>query len=687
MANINKRNRLMRDYASRFPLDVFEPSKQYIYFLSLAKHPGGQEIIEAASPYFNTSLEQELVGGNQSIDDAFDFLDTVIESEYNKERNFLEYLQNQTKTLQEFKVPTLGEDWSIFVRNVQDALGAGEQGIQSMQNELLRLKKQNERRGTKQNISGAYEQDQITKLTEYANMLNKFIAFDGNQSHDAKKLSSEIYGLILSRYGANLIQVQNGYPIFNRTQLLSLMNTISSVILHDYIIKTSVTDSKEYKSFNSAYSAFDIKKLEQIINSDEMDARISSLIKESSVLPWLSDDMAENLGFVKILSDETFNKKQYMDLSNTLTRTNNCYEKLDKIGELFQNLYSGYSVPDSAFKITSNGNIYSEAASAINGLIHGAKGIFGTGASGAKPDSVWAYINIDVDQLLALKTSDQKKYKAALIELQSIHTEIKKLSHEMKATNTLKYYEGQEQKWNEAITNIHNHLQELYKKYQLLGNCYIIEDSTKNYISLYGKTINNKLSNSMHGGSLGPHITDQVNKLYKLAEIGGISFPNVTWLISAIINSGPDMIAKNKKNMLEDYLAAFATILLFDDQLGIVKDAYKKALKAPSADVTKIHLFSVNDGYYPLSFILRMTREALQKNYEEAYAFIKNSPSGGAQVEINGYVTEPKEAFKNKKAENQWYTTRSTALDETKLHITFLVGFLDVLQKLFPDIK
>jgi hypothetical protein len=66
------------------------------------------------------------------------------------------------------------------------------------------------------------------------------------------------------------------------------------------------------------------------------------------------------------------------------------------------------------------------------------------------------------------------------------------------------------------------------------------------------------------------------------------------------------MVGQNNKHMLEDYLAAFATILLFDDQINVVKDAYKAMInKLPSSgSVTKIHLFSLNDGYYPLSFVL-----------------------------------------------------------------------------------
>ena len=52
------------------------------------------------------------MNNNNTIDEAFDFLDTVIISEYNKERNFLEYLKNKTRTLSNFTVPTLDSDWN-----------------------------------------------------------------------------------------------------------------------------------------------------------------------------------------------------------------------------------------------------------------------------------------------------------------------------------------------------------------------------------------------------------------------------------------------------------------------------------------------------------------------------------------------------------------------------------------------
>ena len=166
------------DLYSRFPEDVLEPSAPYIYFMSLMGTDVGTYIIESVKSYFSSELSTQLRGGTKSIDDAFSFLDTVIASEYNKERNFLDYLKNKTKEIKNFKMPGNEENWNEFVRDIQDALGAGEKGIESMENELKRLEHQNERRGTRQNLAKneGYDQDQVTKLLSYTERMINFMA-------------------------------------------------------------------------------------------------------------------------------------------------------------------------------------------------------------------------------------------------------------------------------------------------------------------------------------------------------------------------------------------------------------------------------------------------------------------------------------------------------------------------------
>ena len=668
----------------RFPPDVLKPSAPYIYFLSLIETDMGKMILQEVSPYFNNRIIKEM-NNNNTIDEAFDFLDTVIESEYNKERNFLEYLKNKTRTLTNFTTPSIDSDWNQFVRDIQEQIGSGENKIQAMENELRRLRHQNERRGDRQNITKkeGYDQDQVNKLTTYVESLTNFIS---KSNIDINSISNQIYSLVLSKYGSKLINLsKNGELNFNRSQFLGLLNTITTIILHDYIIKTSIDDNGVYRQYNTA---FNINKFKESLNSSTLESEVDNLLLRAEALPFVSQDLAESFGFLKS-NDEKIENNELDKLANIIKDVNNNGARVLEIGKTFQDMYKNFTVPETAFKMVANGNAFAEISSLVNFAARGAFSTSNTGATGAKPDNVLGFLTIDIEQLLGLKKNNRQAYNAALQELDKIHGALKQLSNEMKSTNTDKYYKEQEQKWNQAVKEIEEALIKLKEIYGVLDNCYIIEDSTKNYISLYAKTINHQLNDSLHGGSLGPNITDQITKLSGLAAVGGISFPDAKWLISAIINSGPEMVGQENKHMLEDYLAAFATILLFDDQINIVKDAYKEMVtKIPiNGTVTKIHLFSLNDGYYPLSFVLKMTRDALTKNYAEAQKFIKNTPEGGAKVEISGYVKEPQEAYKNKKAENQWIATRDTALDNTKLSIQFLVGFMGVLDKLFPQLQ
>ena len=86
---------------------------------------------------------------------------------------------------------------------------------------------------------------------------------------------------------------------------------------------------------------------------------------------------------------------------------------------------------------------------------------------------------------------------------------------------------------------------------------------------------------------------------------------NLEWLI---INSIYPLIAHPIQGNLLRYLSTFATIFLFDDQVLIAQDAIKQLTKTSSTDNHRIHLFSLQGHYYPLSFILQLTYDDLS-NY------------------------------------------------------------------------
>ena len=129
----------------------------------------------------------------------------------------------------------------------------------------------------------------------------------------------------------------------------------------------------------------------------------------------------------------------------------------------------------------------------------------------------------------------------------------------------------------------------------------------------------------------------------------------------------------------------FATILLFDDQLNIAAEAINNMAKNKTANtnVKKIHMFSLNNGYYPLSYVLQLTYNNLYQGYVTLLNDLKTK--SGVLVEISGYVKNPGEEEDNDKSKTNWETVRQTALSNTKLKIQFMVNFLGTLNTLLPN--
>ena len=49
-----------------------------------------------------------------------------------KEEAFLQYLKNRTKDSFDINIPSLQEDWSSFVREIQSVLDFGDNGVQNL---------------------------------------------------------------------------------------------------------------------------------------------------------------------------------------------------------------------------------------------------------------------------------------------------------------------------------------------------------------------------------------------------------------------------------------------------------------------------------------------------------------------------------------------------------------------------
>jgi hypothetical protein len=70
-------------------------------------------------------------------------------------------------------------------------------------------------------------------------------------------------------------------------------------------------------------------------------------------------------------------------------------------------MYKDFSVPETAFKMVTNGNAFAEISSLVNFALSGAFSTSNTGATGAKPDNVLGFLTIDIEELLGLKKNNR----------------------------------------------------------------------------------------------------------------------------------------------------------------------------------------------------------------------------------------------------------------------------------------
>lgn len=646
-----------------FPQELLRPETPYVYFDDI-----DPDLKNAVQGYFLKDIHefQDTVSGLSSIDAAFSFLANVIQSERAKEEAFLAYLKGETKNLIDIKVPSLEENWNDFVLDIQQNLDLGKIGIKDLQNEQARLKENIKRYDAAENKDKVWYAD--SSLSQTANKLKKILDdFQRQKANLAHNSTTKIVlTSIINNFGDKLLTIKDdGKLEFNQTELTALIIAISHEIIKLY---SADVYSLEKRS-DSKREALTTEKLNHLIEENEITEQIESFITRFKTLPLFRKEIIQNYGFTVQHHNKTINATQFLSTSNNLIKDSSTL-----VDNLFKVLQQ-QTIPQSAFKIVTKTNVLAEVESTMNFAMSKALSVKNTGSTGAKPDNIIGYITFDLDSL-----SDQPQADLIIQRITEIEHRISSLINTLSQKNTAQYYKNQSLNWDKTAREIDDLLHDLSRITNVLEHCYLIEDSTKNYLSLYARNEENGLqSTGVHGGSLGANLGDQLDKIRSLTNAGNITMIDQAWLTAAIINSGPNMIASSQKNKLEQYLSMFAAILLFDGQINIANEAWLYSLgKIPQSNVHQIHLFSVNNGYYPLSYVLKLTYDSLKKNFTEVQN--RNLIKDGVTTEIYGYVSQPVGY-----GLDAWEKTAQIALAQTKIKMQFLVNFMNVLNNLLPD--
>lgn len=643
-----------------YPKDILNPTAPYVYFTDAP-----DDILNVVSPILNQNINTFTTDtGETNIKQAFDFLQKVIISERAKENAFLAYLKNKTKTIFDLKIPSLDENWTDFVREVQQLLDIGTLGLQDLQNEYNRLVKNNTNyqnaidKGL-DNIQ--YEQDTLKQTQN--DLKNLLDTLKQNQLNFQRK-GAQIIKIIVENFGADLFTLKGDQLLFNRSELMALLLSLSQMISQNYQTKKTFYNSNKLNDENKSLNRADAL-------DDELKQSLQTTINQFKMFPTLRKQMVDNYGLLT---------KNQRAISITKLKRNGQQLNMDPTiltEELF-GLLKNYQIPDDTFQIIQKEPALAEIRSALNNIGAGAVTVINPGSINAKPDNVIAYLTGDLSKLNPLSDPRAQQIinkieKASqLIEKNMLDKQHGGLSN----INTAEYYKMREIKWNELKDELSTILQELSSQYEFLSQCFLIEDSTKNYLSLYTQTENNTQLTGPHGGSLGANLNDQLLKIEQLTQAGNITMVDRNWLFAAILNSGPNMIANEHKRTLEDYLAMFAAMLLFDSQLSIANDAIHLTAQSLTSNtgVFNIHLFSVNGGYYPLSYVLKLTYDSLVMGLEQART---EAMTQGVEVDIYGYINHPTE-----NGPQAWIDARELAKKTTKIKMRFMVKLMNVISNL-----
>lgn len=640
----------------------------YIYFQSLqqALDPGPQ-IYKAAVEYINHDIRKANSNVELSeIGAAFQFLDNVIASESLKETAFLNFLNEELgEDAIKYSIPSTNEDWKNFVNTFQNKLHIGDQGIDDLKNELQRLNINKIRYDDGAN----YIKDDLTKTQTRLEQIFQVLNGAKNQNQGRQLLEG-----ILNRYSKQLFELDSKGNLLKKSDIAGVLSQIAATISEFY---TSTFKTKGYTGSNT----FNVAQIDKLLNENkELDNKILDLIDRAKSLPFLNKGMVSSLKFDT--TNDNFSQQERDILINAV----NSSQQGNKLVDSFISSLNGYQIPEESFKVIQVHNAYAEISSLVHFTL--SKNSFGginIGGSGSKPDNLLGYLAVDTSFLDVTKN---QQFSDDYQKLEQIYNIISSLATGFKNTNTTQYYKDQYEVWETATTEIQKILNSIDSKVLKFKDCFIIEDSTKSYQSLYGKSKHNDFSTDIHGGSLGANLYDQLSKIEALRSLGAISNFSKDWLYAAILNSGPGMVGYGQKQAIEEYLAAFVGILLFDDQIGIAKESIIKYAENNSqlskTNVHKLHLFSVNNGYYPLSYVLKLTRDNLQKNYNNLYGEIDKNIESGIRVEIYGHVTEPslpKDAPPDIYLQT-WDSLSAEAKKSTKIRMMFLINFMNVLEGL-----
>lgn len=212
-------------------------------------------------------------------------------------------------------------------------------------------------------------------------------------------------------------------------------------------------------------------------------------------------------------------------------------------------------------------------------------------------------------------------------------------------------------------------LNELYKSVKEIEKGFVIHESTKYYKTL-------EQTGRFWNGQKGFSGRDMLlsNYVEKISHLGGKLGIDTKWLQFAALNLADNAAGSHLVYPLEYYLTTFIGFIMFDDFESATKNF---AATLPDSKINSIHLYRLQDLYFPTSYFLEQTYQRMTQISDDLYN------NNGFSLRITT-KSVPQELVGNSTAED-WENVKEHVRQNTKIETLFSANFMQLVSQIFPS--
>ena len=407
------------------------------------------------------------------------------------------------------------------------------------------------------------------------------------------------------------------------------------------------------------------KSFDKIINAynnadKEYETNLQKAIRENNMEFANILDAAKTILNIHTLTGK--NKTQHENLIKKrqfgISQKNSLYKQLTKE---FSNHPGIQELQYIDFNVGADNTMHGNVFELINVVQHG-NTINIRGKTGADSLHLGSFV-FDI-----LTPDIQRQLMPSLLELENILTKYEQQKREDRFDDR----SLMEKQMNKEIQEIMLSLDKQIEKLALpIENIFVYHESLK----LYKSAETDEMS-GFHGRDL--VLMHYLDKLYSAENF--VDLPNRNALDFLILNLSPLAVGGNLKNTVENYLAIFAGLLMFDDIQTIAQDALLQLVPTTKTHATQIHLYNLNGIYVPASMIITATYESMKD--------ITNIIARGQAAKVTISLSSATSAISNylntrpKPLQPQWSNVAEKVASGTTIRITLLKAFTEFIRNL-----